>query len=111
MREMNKKMVMGALVGAFLLLASIGAVASATSVFEDPEDDMPVEYDEIMNGDRLQSRDQLRNGTCEECDGNCYEGSNDGNRTMHQHMLGQLEQQRSGEDRAGQVNRCMNEDR
>ncbi len=75
---MNKKMVLGTLIGAMVLFAMIASVASAGAGFGagSYDDETGAVNGGNMNGDcdrtrdqlRSQDRDMLRNGSCGECD-------------------------------------------
>ncbi|MFA5313817.1 MAG: hypothetical protein WC375_10980 [Methanomassiliicoccales archaeon] len=95
---MNKKMILGAFVGALALIAVIATAVSAAPSFASSSS-----VDELtsngMNGDcdqtqdQLMDRDQLRDGSC----GNCtnVDGTNVGAMVMNQEMTQVQEQQRA----------------
>jgi hypothetical protein len=94
---MNKKMVIGTLLGAILLFAAIATITSATPGLTATMDDETVETGASMsNGDcdrtgnqlRSQDRDMLRNGSCGECTGLGSDGAGNGPCATNQTMLG-----------------------
>jgi len=102
---MNKKMIIGAMIGAVLLFAAVANVVSAAPGFaastlvdeeagtidaSGPNGDQ----DQVRDQLRSQDRDRLRDGSCGECPGTGSDGAN-GTCEMNQVMLGQQVQQQS----------------
>jgi len=96
---MNGKLMIGVLVGAVLLLATFGAVASA-SAFDDSADENVTggsvnalgDCDQTKDQLKLQEKDQLHDGTCDNCTGPCASGNMGGDGTMEQTMTMQQTQ-------------------
>jgi len=103
---MNKKMVIGTLIGALVLIAMIASAASAGSGFAAgslDDDETGTVYGGNTNGDcdrtrdqlRSQDRDTLQDGSCGECAGQMTDGAGDGTGVMNQIMLGLQKHMRS----------------
>lgn len=102
---MNKKMIIGALLGAALLFASFAAVASATPGLTGTEEGDEAatngasqgkgDCDQDQSRLRSQDRDVLRDGSCAECTGAGSDGTGNGTCEMNQAMFGLQEMLRT----------------